>query len=320
MQEEKNDIVQVVEVTAMEAQVRGEIDMQIATAKKYPRNVTKALAKIKSLATKDTKTAQECWYALPRAGKVIEGPGIRAAEIVGSSWGNLRIQNRVTDIGQTMVTCQSSCIDLETNYGVSTEVKRSIVTKNGQRYSNDMIVTTANAGCSIAMRNTMFKIVPKALIQDTLDEIKKVGMGKDRTLAEHIKAIYAYFKKHDVTQAQILTLLGIEGEVEITLEHVGHLRGLATAIEEGTTTIAECFKKEDAALDKIKNKLNGGKKEDEKTGAESKETEKKTSGKARTGSKKTSGKKEEPPKEEEPEEETPPEPDTEVVDEEEPLL
>src|SRR3954451_2190446 len=81
---------------ALDAQTRGEIDIQIATAHRFPRSVKKSLQEALSLATVDEDTAGACGYELPaRAGsdsnEPIKGPSIRLAEIFASCWEYLRI-------------------------------------------------------------------------------------------------------------------------------------------------------------------------------------------------------------------------------------
>ncbi len=83
---------------ALEAIHSGEIDIQIATARRWPRKISKCLERVLELACKDTETAQSCFYKYMRAGKPIEGPGIRMAEIVAASWQKLRVQGRVMAI------------------------------------------------------------------------------------------------------------------------------------------------------------------------------------------------------------------------------
>ena len=61
---------------------RAEIDVQIATARRYPRSITLASKNIRDLVTLDKDAAAECMYALPRGGKPIQGPSIRLAEII----------------------------------------------------------------------------------------------------------------------------------------------------------------------------------------------------------------------------------------------
>lgn len=239
--EEVQSEVQVVEGNALTAITEGEINMQIATAKKWPRVLSKVREKIFELATIDKETAEKCWYALPRDGKIIQGPSVRLAEIVVSSYQNLRAGTRQISEDDKTVTCQAVCMDLENNVAIQTEVKRRIVGKNGRRYSDDMIITTTNAGCSIALRNAIFKVVPMALFKAVLDRVKKVGMGNERTFVETRRAACEKFKSLGVKQQQICDLLGVRAENDMTMEHVATLMGLLTAIEEGTTTVEETF-------------------------------------------------------------------------------
>src|SRR5262245_56131534 len=74
------------------------INVQVATAKKYPRDVQRSLEKARQLATLNDEVAEECHYSIPRGGKQIEGPSVRLAEVVASCWGNLRIGARIVDI------------------------------------------------------------------------------------------------------------------------------------------------------------------------------------------------------------------------------
>lgn len=228
---------------ALEAQERAAIDIQIATAKRYPRTMSMVREKVLELATIDQSTAAECWYSLPREGKVISGPGVRLAEIVASSYGNLRTATRVVAIDEKHVTAQGVCHDLETNNAVSVEVKRRITNKYGKRYGDDMVMVTANAACAIALRNAVFKVVPGALLHDVFQKVKQVGMGDERTLAETREAIFAYFKGLGIDEKRVLGTVSKRAREDVTLEDAATLRGLATAIKEGTTTVEESFPK-----------------------------------------------------------------------------
>jgi len=233
------------EFKSVSAQIKGEIDAQVATAKAYPRSVSKAINRITELAARDQATAEKCFYALPRKehGKIktIEGPSVRLAEIVGHSWGNLRCIARVIGIDDKFVTCQGGCIDLETNFGVSTEVKRRITTKAGTRYSDDMIMVTSNAGCSIAFRNALFKAVPGALIKDVIDKVKKVAEGDEKTFGSRLMTMVNEFKEMGVTSDKVCALVGVAGVNDLTIAHLRVLIGVKNAIEEGATTVEEAF-------------------------------------------------------------------------------
>ena len=146
----QGEVIEVSQADMLAAINKSEIDTQIATAKQYPRNLARVLNNIETLATMDEDTAASCFYILRRQGKVIEGPSVRMAEIIASSWGNLRLQARIVGNDGKVITAQGVCHDLESNYATSVEVKRRITNKYGKTFSDDMQVVTGNAACAIA--------------------------------------------------------------------------------------------------------------------------------------------------------------------------
>lgn len=235
------EVLQVSSADSLAALNKSEIDMQIATAKQYPRNLAQVLNNIETLATMDEETAASCFYILRRDGKAIEGPSVRMAEIIASSWGNIRVQARIIGNDGKMITAQGVCHDLESNYATSTEVKRRITNKYGKTYSEDMQVVTGNAACAIAMRNAVMKVVPSALIKKVLEKAKDVSLGKSLSLEQRRKNLMDYYQKVGVDEQHILDYLSISKIDEIDTDMLVELRGLANAIKEGTTTIQETF-------------------------------------------------------------------------------
>lgn len=235
------EVLQVDNQQVLAALNRSEIDIQIATAHQFPRNLAQVLNNIETLATMDEETAASCFYTLRRQGKVIEGASVRMAEIVASSWGNLRVQSRIIGNDGKMITAQGVCHDLQSNLAVSAEVKRRITDKYGKTYSEDMQVITGNAAMAIAMRNAVFKVVPAALIKKAIDKAKMVSIGKSMTLETSRANMLNYFAKIGVDEKKILDYLSIEKVDEIDIDMVVELRGLANAIKEGTTTVQEAF-------------------------------------------------------------------------------
>lgn len=221
--------------------------MQIATAKKYPRDVQQALDRIGNLATLDEETAFECFYVLKRGNKNIEGLSVRFAEVIAGAWGNLRAQARIIGNDGRTITAQGVCHDLETNFAVSVEVKRRITDKNGATYSEDMQVITGNAACAVAFRNAVLKVVPKTVTKHIIDNIRRVAANR---IAEEIKKqgvdatvrnAIEYFDRQGVNLQSLLAYLGVKRIKDITPKMIGELKGLIVAINEGTTTIAETF-------------------------------------------------------------------------------
>lgn len=240
-----NQIIEVPSAEVIEAQSKAEIDVQIATARKYPREINKVLNKIETYATMDTETAEDCFYALPaRQGstKTIEGLSVRLAEIIASAWGNLRVAARITANDGKTITAQGVCHDLESNVAVSVEVKRRITDKSGRTYSEDMQVVTGNAASAIAFRNAVLKVVPKAVTKKVINKIMAVAKGKSIDLDTRRKNMLSWYAANHITEQQILDYAGVKKVEELDIDKVFELRGLGNAIKEGSTTFDEAFK------------------------------------------------------------------------------
>lgn len=237
-----NGIIEVKSVDVIQAIDRAETDVQVATAKQYPRDVAKVLNTIRTYGQMDIDTAQECFYSLARAGSPIEGVSVRFAEIVAGAWGNMRIATRIIGNDGRTITAQGVAHDLETNLAVSVEVKRRITDKWGKTFSEDMQVVTGNAAAAIAFRNAVLKVVPKAITKNVIDEIKKVAVGTVKDIDSRRTAMLAYFKdKLGVTEEQVLSYCDVSKVENIDNDMLFNLRGAINAINEGDSTVEELF-------------------------------------------------------------------------------
>lgn len=217
------------------------IDIQIATARKYPRSITTFIRTATELATFTPETAAACLYALPRGGKPIEGPSVRLAEICAQAWGNLRIQARVVDHDARFVTARGEAWDVEKNVAIGFEVRRRITNSKGETYSDDMIVVTGNAAASIALRNAIFKIIPTPIWKPMYDKVRQVIAGNVETFAARRDEMLKMFAVMGVTEARLLAALELKGKADLTLDHMVVLAGLYTALKDGDTTLEEAF-------------------------------------------------------------------------------
>lgn len=226
---------------ALGAVDKASVDVQIATAKQYPRSVDKALKEALTLATLDEDTAASMFYALPRAGKTIEGPSSRLAEVMAYSWGNLRVDADVVGEDATHITAMGTCFDLEKNVAVRIRVKRRITDKYGKKFNTDMIGVTGNAAVSIALRNSVFKVIPAALVRRIYEAARRASLGKGGTMAQKRQKALDWFQKAGIKDAQVFELLGVRGMDDIGEDQVITLRGLVTAIKDGDTTVEDTF-------------------------------------------------------------------------------
>lgn len=232
--------------TSLSEITRSEIDVQISTAKKYPRSIQKFRQDALSMATIDPQIAASCFYKLKRnskegSTKIIEGPSVRLAEIIASSWGNLRFGARIISEDDRFVIAQGVAHDLEKNVFNSIEVSRRITDSKGRKYSDDMIAVTKNAASSIALRNAIFKTVPFAYAKQIYEQAKKTAVGNAKTLNERRSAMLEKFEKISISKNQILDMLEKPSIEDIGLSEIEIMIGVYTAIKDGDTTIEEQF-------------------------------------------------------------------------------
>lgn len=220
---------------------RAEIDCQIATAKQYPRNIRQAYEEALTMVTLDQETAESCMYCLPRGNKPIKGASVRLAEIVAYAWGNLHAATRVTGNDGRFVTSEAVAWDLEKNIKITVEKKRSIRDKSGKAYNTDMQTVTANAAASIALRDAIFKIIPKNIINKLYDEAVKCALGDVKSLAQRRDRVLSYFQKLGISLDRILAALSVDKIESMTMEHIEIIIGTANAVKEGSISVENAF-------------------------------------------------------------------------------
>lgn len=244
--ETENTNINIVAHDALSLITKAEIDTQIATAKAFPRSLKMFHDRALSMATLTEDIAASCSYSLPRGGKTLEGPSVRMAEIVVSSFGNIRSGARVIANDGKTITAQGICHDLETNNCVTVEIKRRITDKYGKTFNDDMQTVTGNAACAIAFRNAVFKVVPAALCQDIYDKAKEVARGTAETLVVRRDKAIDYFNSIGVKNEQIISVLEIKKIEDIDLDKLSILTGMKAAIKNGEATVTSLFEKTDS--------------------------------------------------------------------------
>jgi hypothetical protein len=230
-----------VEMNAIATITKTEVEAQLDSAHKFPRSINRFRQEALSMATVSEEVAQSCIYSLPRGGKPITGPSVRLAEICASAWGNIHVGARPIEVGDTEVTSQGVAWDLQKNYRVTVESKRRITGRDGKRFNDDMIIMTQNAANSIALRNAIFRVIPRAYVDQIYEKVRQVAIGNANTLAGKRAAVLDKLAKMGADQARVLNALGKVGVDDIGLEELETLIGYGTAIKEGTKTVDELF-------------------------------------------------------------------------------
>ena len=230
------ELVSTTEQTALSVINRSEIEQQIATAIKYPRDIDLLLKQSESIVTRSEETAVSCLYALPRGGRLIEDASVYFADILLTQWGNCRAMARILDVGERTVRGQGLFFDLQSNVAVARETERRIVDRNGKRYNDDMIVMTGNAAARVAYRNAILSGIPKPLWQPIYMASREVAGGPQEEFEDRKKKMLRFFKQHGIGERELFGYIFRTTGAELTRieyltrSHVILLRAFANSL------------------------------------------------------------------------------------------
>ena len=247
-QKASTDEIQVFEgeqIPVYQQQQKAQIDSQIATAKAYPRDLRKCMENSVVIVTMSEATARSCGYELPRGGKKIKGPSVHFAAILAQNYGNLRAEQRVSEVTPKYVSAEAVAFDLETNYAVKVEVRRKILDRNGVRYNEDMIHTTGLAAAAIAYRNAVLRVIPRAITDKVYEAALNKITGNLSNEQEILKARTEWVKhfktKYECTDEEILKAVGVRSIQGIGKPEIATLMGMEQSIKDGEFTPDELF-------------------------------------------------------------------------------
>ena len=237
-----------VEQNALAVMERASIDMQIETAHRHPRSISKFLSDAKSLIAVDEETAESCIYRRPvgkEGGQDVyaEGMSVRLAEIVAATYHNIRAQAIITQMMPRYVKAAGFAHDLESNVAFTAEVVESTVTSSGYPYSERMRVTVAKAAQSKALRDAIFRVIPRSVCKPLEEHARYIafGGGSKETIELRRGRLLEWVSKISVSPERVYAALNVQGLEDIGIEQLETLAGLRTAIKDGDTTIDEAF-------------------------------------------------------------------------------
>jgi hypothetical protein len=225
---------------------RAEIDVQIATAHKFPRSLTQFRQRAMQMVTLDEETAQSCIYRRPvgkKGGQVefAEGKSIRMAEIVSACYGNLRVADMIVEMTPRYVKARGMAHDLESNLAAASEVVEATVTADGRPYSERMRVVVAKAAASKARRDAIFRVVPAALCKSLEEAARETAIGTVATLSKRRAMVVDWVHKLGIEPSRVWAALGIGGADDIGMDQLATLTGVRTAIRDRDITAEEAF-------------------------------------------------------------------------------
>jgi hypothetical protein len=133
---------------------------------------------------------------------------------------------------------------LQNNVAIQTETRRKIVNGFNQRYSADMITLNANAAASIAYRNAIFKVIPKAYTDEIYNaalNYLKSDIKEPTKFKKGIEVAIKYFGKAGYSEADICNYLGRKSVEQLDKDDLMILKGIKSRIEAKEITAEEAF-------------------------------------------------------------------------------
>lgn len=240
--------------------------VRIAHLPMMRRDVKRFKKQCIALATDSDVTAEQCMYSVPREGKMISGPSARLGEILLSEWGNCAAGGGTDHEDNEFIYGRGYFFDAERIVRVDRTVRRRITTREGLRYSADMIATTANAATSIAQRNATLVGIPRAYWEEVYQAVRIKVAGDSATLATRRATALEWMQKKGVDVVRVLAALNLRTIEDIDLEMLADLKAMVSTIQRGEATIDELFpaprgKQSSSAqrgVDAVRAKLAGG--------------------------------------------------------------
>jgi hypothetical protein len=228
-----------------ESRAAQEVQAAMVIAKRFPREVDVALARIR-VACQRKGLAEVSQYAYPRGNITVDGPSIRLAETLAQCWGNLDFGVVEVEQGAKDSTVMAYCWDLETNTR-----QTKIFTVPHKRYTRaktydltdprDIYEATANQGAR-RLRACILGVVPGDIVQAAVDECNRtLTGGQDKPLADRIRDMAATFKADfGITKKKIELRLGHKLETTSEVELVA-LRKVYASLKDNMASVASFF-------------------------------------------------------------------------------
>lgn len=238
---------QIIELDNASMLSKAQIDMQITTAKLYPRDEMASVKKAITIATFNREVAESCIYAKPVDGKIMNGPSIRLVEIMLNCWKNVHCSTMPISNDGKFIKVQAIIIDCENNQIYAEVKERSIMTsgkggKTPRQYSFDMQQTTSAAAASIALRKAAERLFGPLLKHVVYEQVKKYLDNPNQAQLPSLKEkAISYFEKKGIERVKIFEYLEIASLDEMTGEHITNLIGIKNAVNEGDLKLEHAF-------------------------------------------------------------------------------
>lgn len=123
------------------------------------------------------------------------------------------------------------------------EVRRNIKGKGGQRFSDDMITVVGNAANSIAFRNAVFSVIPKAVTDKVYRAAQECITGdlsdEAKLLQKRTNCLKFFNDEYGITEEEVIKLCGKQTVNQIKAEEIALMLGIYQSLKDGDTTVEE---------------------------------------------------------------------------------
>lgn len=235
-------------IASREAQ---EVQVAMVAAKRFPRDVYSAYNRIIQDCKRRT-LAEKAMYEYPRGGQTVTGPSIHLARAIARSWGNLDSGFKVLEQNTTESTVMAYCWDLETNYRETKvfTVKHVRETKKGAyplTDSRDIYELIANQSAR-RERSCILSVIPQDVVDAAVGQCNATLQGDGKmTKEDAVRDIIRRFsEQYGVSKEMLEAYIGRKAEA-FTVQSVNRLRGVYTALKDGTASVEQYFDMSSAA-------------------------------------------------------------------------
>ncbi|KKM71909.1 hypothetical protein LCGC14_1425810 [marine sediment metagenome] len=224
----------------------------MVAARAHPRDPILAGKQALAICTLDETTAKACFYALPRAGRQISGPGIGMAETLAFTFGNMNVTTDDITIKKEegVVELRGFIMDTQTGLTHSAIVRRRIRYSDdhkkypGQIYDEDMIETTIAAGSSILYRTLVLRIIPRPFVAKILEAALAVSAGGKSFGDRQNNCVAHWEKTYKIPKAKLLLHLQLVEVADLSILNFEYLLGLEQAMKLGDIKLENIFKRD----------------------------------------------------------------------------
>lgn len=229
-------------VASREAQ---EVQVAMVAAKRFPRDIYGAYNRIMQDCKRKT-LAEKAIYEYPRGGQTVTGPSIHLAKAIARSWGNLDSGFKVLEQNPKESTVMAYCWDLETNYRETKvfTVQHTRETKKGAYAitdSRDIYELIANQAAR-RERSCILSVIPGDIVDAAIGQCEVTLQGDGKiTREDAVRDIVNRFAdQFGVSKETLEAYIGRKAEA-FTIQSVNRLRGVYTAIKDGTASLEQYF-------------------------------------------------------------------------------